>query len=164
MLTQWIEQCTVQRMSLRGGLVLNLDDYNELVISRPLRLTLPPVAGYPEEEVLIDPAHVPDQQRPLLDLAGAVCTHARCDDEGCLHLSFSRGTASTWHRTTTPPRGSSTASTTATWCACHTAGYGWSATTSTTTIVLRRSDSIRVRVRVRDARAVDRGVTVHNYL
>ncbi len=91
MLTQWIEQCTVQRVSLHGGLVLNLDDYNELVISGPMRLTVPPAGRYPEEQVLIDPTNVPAQQRPLLDLAGAVCTHARCDDEGCLHLGFSRG-------------------------------------------------------------------------
>src|SRR5690606_19728459 len=44
-----------------------------------------------EEEVLIDPNNVPAPQRALLDLAGAVCTQAQCDDEGCLHLSFSRG-------------------------------------------------------------------------
>ncbi len=91
MLTQWIEQCTVYRMSLRGGLVLDFDDDNELVISRPLRLTLPPIDGYPEEEVRIDPANISDEERPLLDLAGAVCTAARYDDDGALHLGFSRG-------------------------------------------------------------------------
>jgi Family of unknown function (DUF6188) len=91
MLTQWIERCTVQRMSIRGGLVLHLDDDNELVISRPLRLTLPPAGGYPEEEVRIDPSNVSAQERPLLDLAGSVCTGAWCDDEGGLHLSFSNG-------------------------------------------------------------------------
>jgi hypothetical protein len=91
MLTQWIEKCTVQRVSLRGGLVLDLDDYNELVISRPLRLTLPPIDGFPEESIVIDPLHVSAWERPLLDLAGAVCTQAVCEDDGHLHLDFSRG-------------------------------------------------------------------------
>jgi Family of unknown function (DUF6188) len=89
MLTQWIEQCTVQRMSIRGGLVLHLDGDNELVISRPMRLTVPPAGNYPEEEVRIDPSNVSAEERPLLDLAGAVCTDAWCDDDGGLHLSFS---------------------------------------------------------------------------
>ncbi len=80
--TQWIEQRTVQRVSLREGLVLSLDDYNELVIARPMRLTLPAIGSHPSEEVLIDPARVSAQERPLLDLAGAVCTRAWCDDEG----------------------------------------------------------------------------------
>lgn len=89
--TQWIEQCTVQRVSLRGGLVLDLDDYNELVIARPLRLTLPAAGHYPEEQVDIDPGDISPQKRPLLNLAGAVCTSAWCDDDGALHLGFSRG-------------------------------------------------------------------------
>ena len=90
--TPWIERCTVQRVSLRDGLVLDLDDYNELVIATPIRLTLPPIgSSYPEEQVLIDPGNVSVQQRPLLDLAGAVCTHARYGDDGALHLGFSRG-------------------------------------------------------------------------
>ncbi|BBX03665.1 hypothetical protein FHT40_005752 [Mycolicibacterium sp. BK556] len=89
--TQWIEQRTVQRVSLREGLVLSLDDYNELVIARPMRLTLPAIGSHPSEEVLIDPARVSAQERPLLDLAGAVCTRAWCDDEGALHMGFSRG-------------------------------------------------------------------------
>jgi hypothetical protein len=91
MLTQWIETCQVQRVSLNGGLVLNLADYNELVITRPLRLYLPPVAVYPGEVVMIDPNDVPDRQRPLLDFAGSFCTHACCDDDGTLHLEFSNG-------------------------------------------------------------------------
>ncbi|ASW93917.1 DUF6188 family protein [Mycobacterium intracellulare] len=88
---QWIEQCTVQRVSLQGGLVLDLDDYSELVISRPMRLTLPAVGAWPEEEVLTDPAHLSPEERTLLDLAGAVCTRAWFDDDGSLHLGFSRG-------------------------------------------------------------------------
>lgn len=87
----WIERCTVQRVSLRDGLVLDLDDYNELVIATPIRLTLPPIgSSYPEEQVLIDPGNVSVQQRPLLDLAGAVCTGAWCDEGGGLHLGFPR--------------------------------------------------------------------------
>jgi hypothetical protein len=91
MYTQWIEQCTVQRVSLHEGLVVDLDDHNQLVISRPMRLTLPPAAGWPEEEVLIDPINLSAEERPLLDLAGAICTRAWCDDDGALHLCFSRG-------------------------------------------------------------------------
>lgn len=91
MSTQWIEDCVVQRVSLRDGLVLDLDGYSELVISRPLRLTLPPVGDFPAEQVLIDPNRVAVHERPLLDLAGAVCTHARYGDDGALHLGFSRG-------------------------------------------------------------------------
>lgn len=90
--TPWIERCTVQRVSLRGGLVLDLDDYNELVIATPIRLTLPPIgSSYPEEHVLIDPGNVSPQQRPLLDLAGTICTGAWCSEDGGLHLRFSRG-------------------------------------------------------------------------
>ncbi|CQD04477.1 hypothetical protein ACT17_31860 [Mycolicibacterium conceptionense] len=91
MLTQWIECCTVQRVSLHDGLVLNLDDYNELVISGRLRLTLPPVGSYPSEGVMIDPTNVAQHERPLFDLAGSVCTEAWCADNGTLHLRFSRG-------------------------------------------------------------------------
>lgn len=91
MLNQWIESCMVQRVSLRDGLVLSLDDYNELVISGRLRLTLPPAGAYPAEDVLIDPTKVAQHERPLLDLAGSICTKAWCADNGTLHLRFSRG-------------------------------------------------------------------------
>ena len=91
MYTQWIEDCVVQRVSVRDGLVLDLDDYNEIVISRPLILTLPAVDRFPVEAVLIDPLRISVYERPLLNLAGAVCTQAWSDDEGGLHLSFSRG-------------------------------------------------------------------------
>ncbi|MBU8813814.1 hypothetical protein KL953_33650 [Mycolicibacterium goodii] len=91
MYTQWIEDCVVQRVSIRDGLVLDLDDYNEIVISRPLTLTLPAVDRFPVEAVLIDPLRISVYERPLLNLAGAVCTRAWSDDEGGLHLSFSRG-------------------------------------------------------------------------
>jgi hypothetical protein len=89
--TQWIEGCGVQRLSLRDGLVLDFDDYNELVIARPLRLTLPAVGDQPAEDVLIDPSNVPNHERPLLDFAGATCTRAACDNDGTLHLKFSSG-------------------------------------------------------------------------
>jgi hypothetical protein len=91
MVTLWIEGCAVQRVSLHDGLVLDFDDYNELVISRPLRLILPSVGDYSSEDVLIDPDDVPDAQRPLLDFAGSVCTHAACDSDGTLHLKFATG-------------------------------------------------------------------------
>ena len=91
MLTPWIEGCVVQRVSLDDGLVLDFDDHNELVISRPLCLTLPRVGDYPSEDVLIDPCNVPNEQRPLLDFAGSICTHATCDSDGTLHLKFVNG-------------------------------------------------------------------------
>lgn len=89
--TLWIEHCTLQRMAVHDGLVLDLTDYNELVISRPLRLTLPAAGDFPAEDVVIDPANVAAHQRPLLDLAGSVCIEAWCADDGALHLRFSRG-------------------------------------------------------------------------
>jgi uncharacterized protein DUF6188 len=91
MLTQWIETCSVRRVSLDGGLVLNLEDYNELVISRPLRLSLPALGNYPAEDVMIDPNDVPNHLRPLLNFSGSVCTHATCDDDGTLHVDFANG-------------------------------------------------------------------------
>ncbi|MGD9620698.1 MAG: DUF6188 family protein [Mycolicibacterium sp.] len=91
MLTQWIEDCRVQRVDLHEGLVLRLADYNELVITRPLRLTLPAEGDYPAEDVMIDPNDVPDVQRPLLNFAGSICTHASCDDDGTLHVQLSTG-------------------------------------------------------------------------
>lgn len=91
MLTQWIENCSVQRIGLRDGLVIDLDDYNEVVITRPLRLTLPPTGAFPAEDVVIDPLHVPEYQRPLLDFSGARCTHAIVEDDGTLQLDFAGG-------------------------------------------------------------------------
>ncbi|KAA1430175.1 MULTISPECIES: DUF6188 family protein [Mycobacteriaceae] len=91
MYTQWIQACTVQRVSLRGGLMLGFDDGNEVVIYSPLLLTLPAVGDFPIEAVFIDPARVATHEIPLLDFAGAVCTQAWCGDGGALHLGFSSG-------------------------------------------------------------------------
>lgn len=91
MLSQWIEDRVVQRVSLHDGFVLNLDDYNELVISRPLRLTLPATGRFPAEEIVIDPDDVPAHEQALLDVSGSVCRRACYDDDGCLHLEFSTG-------------------------------------------------------------------------
>ena len=88
MYTQWIENLVVQRLSLHGGLVLDFDDYNEIVISCPLLLTLPAVGTYPIEAVRIDPLRIATHERPLLNLAGALCTQAWSSDDGGLHLSF----------------------------------------------------------------------------
>lgn len=55
MTEQWLEGCAVQRIMFRDGLVLNFDDYNELVISVPLQLTLPAIETSPAEVVAIDP-------------------------------------------------------------------------------------------------------------
>ena len=54
MITQWIEACEVQRVSLDGGLVLNLEDHNELVITRPLRLSIPALEAHPAEDLIVD--------------------------------------------------------------------------------------------------------------
>ena len=88
---QWIEGCEVERVSFRDGLVFNFDVYNELVVSVPLLLTLPPAGPYPTEVVRIDPLAVRNEERPLFDIAGTMCTYAAWDDEGDLHLEFSDG-------------------------------------------------------------------------
>lgn len=91
MLSQWIEGCAVQRVAVKDGLALDLDEYNELVIWGPLRLTVPPVGDCPLEEVVIDPNDVPVALRPLLDFSGSTCTRALYDEDGHLHLEFSSG-------------------------------------------------------------------------
>ncbi|CAN7437068.1 DUF6188 family protein [Mycolicibacterium frederiksbergense] len=94
MTEQWIQGRTLQRIMFRDGLVLNLDEYNELVISAPLELTLPDIAGAPSgasEVVTIDPTAVRNEQKPLFDFAGTTCTHADWDEDGSLHLQFSGG-------------------------------------------------------------------------
>lgn len=69
MTEQWLEGCAVQRIMFRDGLVLNFDDYNELVISVPLQLTLPAIETSPAEVVAIDPNDPADHERPLFDFA-----------------------------------------------------------------------------------------------
>ena len=82
----------------RDGLVLNLDDYNELVISAPMRLTLPPAADSTAEVVSVDPGHPAVGERPLFGFSGATCTDVTWDDAGDLHLEFSDG-----HQIDVPP-------------------------------------------------------------
>lgn len=93
MTEQWIQGHVLQRIMFRDGLVLNLDEYNELVISAPMELTVPPLDGEQTgvEVFSIDPMAVRREQKPLFDFAGAVCTHADWDDDGSLHLRFSSG-------------------------------------------------------------------------
>lgn len=91
MTEQWIQGHTIQRISFHDGLVLNLEDYNELVISVPMDLTLPAIAGDGTEVVTIDPRAVRKEHKPLFDFAGTTCTHADWDDDGSLHLQFSAG-------------------------------------------------------------------------
>ena len=45
----------------------------------------------PAEDLIVDPNDVPSYQRPLLNFAGSVCTHATCDDDGTLRVEFSNG-------------------------------------------------------------------------
>jgi hypothetical protein len=86
-----IEGRAVQRVLQNHGLVLGLDDSSELVISRPLRLTLPVTGDDLLQESTIDPGRLPVTQCPLLDIAGATCTRAACNEDGHLHLEFSSG-------------------------------------------------------------------------
>jgi hypothetical protein len=87
----WIAGTVVQRIMFRDGLVLNLDDYNELVVSVPFRLTIPPTGDYPAEVVPIDPKAVRDEERPLFDMSGEMCLFGDWNDVGDLHLEFSDG-------------------------------------------------------------------------
>jgi len=74
LLEHWIQGCAVQRIMFRDGLVLNLDDYNELVVSTPITMTLPATANSPAEVVSIDPNDLAVQEQPLFDFSGATCT------------------------------------------------------------------------------------------
>jgi hypothetical protein len=91
MTEQWIKGCEVQRIMFRGGLVLNLEDYNELVISVPFHLRLPATGTVDEEVVLIDPKAITNEERPLFDFSGQTVTHASWDEDGSLHLGFADG-------------------------------------------------------------------------
>jgi hypothetical protein len=88
---QWIEGCEVERFNFSDGLVLNFDEYNELVITVPLDLTLPERGNFPVEVVRINPLEIKDEERPLFDISGATCTKAFWDEDGDLHLEFSDG-------------------------------------------------------------------------
>jgi hypothetical protein len=98
MLKHWLEGCAVQRIMFREGLVLNFDDDNELVISVPIRLTLPSIATAPAEVVAIDPKDPVEQERPLFDFSGQRCTGVVGSDAGDLHLEFADG-----HQIDVPP-------------------------------------------------------------
>jgi Family of unknown function (DUF6188) len=91
LIEHWIQGCAVQRIMFRDGLVLNLEDYNELVISTPITLTMPATANSPVEAVSIDPNDPAVHERPLFDFSGATCTDVSWDDTGDLHLEFSDG-------------------------------------------------------------------------
>jgi Family of unknown function (DUF6188) len=91
MTEQWIKGCAVQRIMFRGGLVLSLDDYNELIISVPFHLRLPKIPSGDEEVVVIDPRAAKNEERALFDFAGQTITHADWDEDGSLHLGFSDG-------------------------------------------------------------------------
>jgi Family of unknown function (DUF6188) len=87
----WLQYCVLDRISFRDGLVLDFGDHNELVISAPLRLTLPATDTLPDEVVTIDPYDVPPLERPIFDFAGSTCTSVVLDDDGDLHVKFSSG-------------------------------------------------------------------------
>ena len=91
MAEQWIRGCVVQRIMFRDGLVLSLDDYNELIISVPFHLRLPKIDTDDEEVVVVDPKAMKNEERPLFDFAGQAITHADWDEDGSLHLGFSDG-------------------------------------------------------------------------
>jgi hypothetical protein len=101
---QWLEGCAVQRLKFRDGLVLNLEDYIELVVTAPMRLTLPAIETSPAEVVAVDPSDPADQLRPLFDFSGATCTGAVWYDTGDVHLEFSDD-----HKIDVPPNDNVTA-------------------------------------------------------
>ncbi|MEB3980015.1 DUF6188 family protein [Mycobacterium sp. 663a-19] len=103
MIERWLEGCAVQRIMFRDGLVLNFEDYNELVITAPIRLTLPAIATSPVEVVTIVPKEPAYQVRPLFDFSGTKCTAAVWYDTGDLHLEFSDG-----HKIDVPPADNTT--------------------------------------------------------
>jgi hypothetical protein len=88
---QWLQDCELVRISFREGLVLDFEGQNELVISVPLRLTLPATSTLPAQVATIDPYGVSEPERPLFDFAGSTCTDGVWDDCGDLHLKFSTG-------------------------------------------------------------------------
>jgi Family of unknown function (DUF6188) len=98
MIEHWLEGCAVQRIMFRDGLVLNFEDYNELVISVPMRLTLPATDSLPVEVVAVDPHDATVEERPLFDFSGTTCTSLTWYDTGDLHLEFSDG-----HQIDVPP-------------------------------------------------------------
>lgn len=51
----------------------------------------PQQIAFPPRQSLINPLQISVYERPLLNLAGAVCTQAWSGDDGGLHLGFSRG-------------------------------------------------------------------------
>jgi Family of unknown function (DUF6188) len=87
----WLQYCVLERITFRDGLILDFGDHNELVISAPLRLTLPATDTLPAEVVTIDPYDAPPLKRPVFDFAGSTCTSVVWDDDGDLHVKFSSG-------------------------------------------------------------------------
>ena len=98
MIEHWLEGCALLRIMFRDGLVLNFEDYNELVISVPMCLTLPATDTLPAEVVSIDPNDAAVEERPLFDFSGTTCTNVVWYDTGDLHLEFSEG-----HQIDVPP-------------------------------------------------------------
>lgn len=87
----WIKGCAVQRILFRDGLVLYLSDYNELVISVPIELTLPTTEHDQSEVITVDPTAITAMQRALFDFAGQQCVTADCAADGTLQLQFGNG-------------------------------------------------------------------------
>ena len=87
----WLQNCVLERISFRDGLVLDFGDHNELVVFVPLRLTLPATDTLPAEVVTIDPYDAQPSERPVFDFAGSTCTSVVWDDNGDLHVKFSSG-------------------------------------------------------------------------
>jgi Family of unknown function (DUF6188) len=87
----WLQYRVLERISFRDGLVLDFDEHNELVISVPLRLTLPATDTLPAEVVTIDPYNASPSERPVFDFVGSTCTGVVWDENGDLQVKFSSG-------------------------------------------------------------------------
>jgi hypothetical protein len=70
MTEQSIKGCAVQRIMFRDGLVLSLDDYNELIISVPFHLRLPKIPSGDADVVVVDSRAAKNEMRALFDFEG----------------------------------------------------------------------------------------------
>jgi hypothetical protein len=87
----WLQDSVVVQIGFRGGFGLDFSGDNQLLISAPLRLTVPATDTLPAEVFTIDPYETSRWERPLFDFAGSTCTDVVWDDHGDLHLTFSSG-------------------------------------------------------------------------
>lgn len=87
----WMNGLRVTRIGFDSAVLIEGQGHCELVITAPMRLSLPAIADMPAEVVEIDATNVLDPQRPLFTFAGSRCTSAEYDADGLLTVDFSTG-------------------------------------------------------------------------